>query len=205
MSEPPLKVGAEGVEIEPKKTGHRKVDLIVAGAAILISVVSLAVAVKHGLIMERLVAANSWPLLSVSSSNLDDAGNQAILLEIKNAGIGPAIVREFSVGYKGRRYSSPYELLKACCGYSSPGALGTRFSRGGVITGTVEDSVVRAGEAATYLRIDYTDQNSAFWSRLDRERFGFSYDACYCSAFDDCWRSQLTNVDPTPVDSCPAG
>jgi hypothetical protein len=37
--------------------------MVVAATAILISVVSLVVTVGHGRTMEKLVAANSWPLL----------------------------------------------------------------------------------------------------------------------------------------------
>lgn len=203
MSEPPLKVTAEGVEVEPKKVGHRLFDLIVAGAAILISLLSLGIAVKHGLIMERLVAANSWPLLQYSTSNLDDKrGVSKITLEIENVGVGPAIVREFSVSHGGRTYNSPHELMLACCNYKPP-AGGPTFTPGGLVTSDVEGKVIRAGESARYLSVEPTPENAETWARLDQERFRLSFNVCYCSVFGECWRSSLIGVDPQPVDSCP--
>jgi hypothetical protein len=41
------------------------------------------------------------------------------------------------------------------------------------------------------------------WKRLNRERFGISYSACYCSVFGTCWESDLTGVDPREVKACP--
>ena len=48
MSEPPIEVSAEGVEPKPRKTGHRASDLAIGLAALLISLISLAVAIRHG-------------------------------------------------------------------------------------------------------------------------------------------------------------
>lgn len=49
------------VHVHPHHTGHRWVDYVIAGTALLVSVISLWVAVGHGRTMEKLVAANSWP------------------------------------------------------------------------------------------------------------------------------------------------
>jgi hypothetical protein len=44
---------------EPRKTGHHKLDLLLGGAAVFLSLVSLGVAVLHGHTMERMAEANA--------------------------------------------------------------------------------------------------------------------------------------------------
>jgi hypothetical protein len=58
VTETPVNVHAEGVHPEPRKTGHRAIDFSIAASAIVISLISLAVAIHHGRVQERLVAAN---------------------------------------------------------------------------------------------------------------------------------------------------
>ena len=68
MSELPVNVSADGVHPEPRKSGHRLLDFAIALSAIVISLISLTVAIHHGRVQERLVAANSWPFLFWSTS-----------------------------------------------------------------------------------------------------------------------------------------
>jgi hypothetical protein len=64
---PPVNTGAEGVHAEPKRTGHRLLDLSIAVSAILISLTSLAIAIHHGRVQQKLVATNSWPFAAYLS------------------------------------------------------------------------------------------------------------------------------------------
>ena len=89
---------------EVRKTGRSWVDLSAAVSALLISVTSLWVAVRHGHTMERmadanarLVAANSYPLLHHFQSSAADlhspdytVGKRVASLNIVNSGVGPA-------------------------------------------------------------------------------------------------------------------
>ncbi len=52
------------VHVHPHHTGHRWADYVIAGTALLVSVISLWVAVGHGRTMEKLVAVNSWPYVN---------------------------------------------------------------------------------------------------------------------------------------------
>lgn len=200
MTEPPLRVSSEGVDPEPRKTGHRYLDLFVAGAAILISCISLAVAVKHGMIMDRLVAANSWPLLQYNTGNIrDEDGSPEISMAVENAGVGPAVVRYLSLIYRGKRYSSARDFIEACCSAPADGA-----RRPALATSFIESSVIKPGEEALYLKLGDEALNSELWKRLDQARFEVRFDVCYCSVFGECWRSDLVGVNPRPVNSCPA-
>src|SRR5690349_24634757 len=111
MSEPPVNTGADEVHAEPRKTGHHFLDLTIAFAAILISLISLAVAIHHGHVQQRLVAASSWPFLRFDFDNSRaDGGGQTVTYSIINSGVGPAVLKSFVVEYQGKR-----EIGRASC------------------------------------------------------------------------------------------
>ena len=199
---PPLQVTPESVEPHPHHTGHIRTDRLIAGAAIFMSLLSLLVAYKHGLIMKDLVSANSWPLLQASTSNTDDQNRPVIVLQIQNVGVGPAIVKSFHAEYAGRRFTNPHDLLKACCGTIQLQRADT-FVPGGPITSPVKGTVIKSNEDRVYLRLDRAPISEAVWKRLNQERFKIRYGACYCSVLGTCWESDLTGINPRQVSECP--
>lgn len=209
MSETPLQVTPEGPELHPRKVGHKLVDVIVAGAAILISIISLVVAVGHGRTMEKLVAANSWPLLRYDTGNLDDRTQLPVIaLTIENAGVGPAIVKSFKVFLDGKPVRDQRELLRSCCGEPAPAGepaaqLPKNFGQG-VVTSDIPNTVLRSGERRDYLRLAHSPAISTQWEASNQARFRLTFEACYCSVLGDCWTSDLTGVDAHEVEECPA-
>src|SRR6185312_11240179 len=104
MAEPPVSTHADEVHAEPRKTGHHFLDLAIAFSAILISLTSLGVAIHHGHVQQRLVAANSWPFLRFDFDNSRaDGGGQTVTYSIMNSGVGPAVLKSFGVEYQGKR------------------------------------------------------------------------------------------------------
>lgn len=204
VQEPPAQVTADGIEPKPHKTGHRLFDLIVAGSAILISCVSLFVAVQNARTQEKLVATTSWPLLQFESNNRGDQTNtNSISLVIRNAGVGPAIVKHFRVNYGGKSYANPYQLVYDCCGYEVTDPDPTKPAPGAPTNRPVESTVIKSGDAIPYFTLDFDPANAAAWHKLDEARFKLKFDACYCSVLEECWRSDLVGVDPQPVKNCP--
>lgn len=211
MSEPPVEVNAEGVEAKPRKVGHRWADLAIALSAIAISLVSLTVAVHHGQIQERLVAANSWPYLTYITSN-GGLGEERgrIVLAIENAGTGPALLQNLIVRYKGQVVHHPQELLQLCCGVMPGGDL-RRGSPPPAVQAQLAPSSV--GSAIGVYKpsmisrfLEYRDDptQQSVWKQLDVARTQLKFEACYCSVLGECFRSDLVSMDPEPVDECPA-
>ena len=66
----------------------------------LVSMVSLAVAVHHSKAMDRLVATSSWPCLMYGTGHMDAQGNRRISLKVENHGIGPARIQTFEVWWQ---------------------------------------------------------------------------------------------------------
>jgi hypothetical protein len=185
---------------EPHKTGHRWVDFVIAGSALLISVISLVVAIGHGEIMRqmaeanaRLVKANSWPFIGAHMS----VGEKAISLGIANEGVGPAKVRWVQVTYDGKPARSTLELLTRCCGLTPGGHVDYEYA---LLTNTV----VRAGDTVDMITLRREPVNESIFKilRPNARRVGFR--VCYCSVFDECFISDGLSLDTHTVGRCVA-
>ncbi|MGH8175052.1 MAG: hypothetical protein ACREV5_02170 [Steroidobacter sp.] len=198
------------------RSGHRWIDLLVPISAIAISVISLVVAIHHGRTMRdmatanaRLVEANSWPLLQFATGNAQDDGEPVIEVSVENAGVGPAKLVTLEVFYHDQVVRNPIELLAACCGF---------VARREVVGGYAEQSVapprffssisgptvVKSDQQLPLLGLPKQAGHEDLWRRLDRARFELRFRACYCSVFDECWRSDLQTLTPERVEECPA-
>jgi hypothetical protein len=202
----PLSADADGVRPEPRRTGHRLLDLAIAGSAILISLISLGVAVHLGQVQQRLVAANSWPFLTFESSSSSANGEQLVTVGIANDGAGAAILKSIVVSYQGKVIRGWVELLEACCGLPA-GLNKEQLAKVGVREESSLIGVLRPREKLAMLTMVLTSDNVQLWQRFSAARGSLTFDACYCSIVGDCWRSDLHTLDPTPIKpaACKAG
>jgi hypothetical protein len=184
------------------KTGHRWVDMVVAFSALFISVVSLGVAILHGHTMEamaeanaRLVAANSWPFLTYSVGTNTVDGEPTIHMRVVNAGVGPAKVESAELIWKGVAYRTDEAFLQACCNFIS-----TKFD-----SDLLPNEVLQAGQAIPFLGLRQSSDSAVFAAL---QRVMISHDLqlviCYCSIFDECWKTDLNTFSLTPphIQSC---
>lgn len=188
---------------EPRKTGHHKIDFILGCTAVLLSMVSLGVAVLHGHTMERmaeanarLVQANSWPFLEVLSTNQNGADRREIAFTLSNNGVGPAKIYAASIRYKGEAIRGWDQFLGDCCSVQGEAPLPYASS-------TVSPIVLRAGSSVTFFTVPHPAGDSRAWDVLNTERRQVSYELCYCSVFDECWKTDGTTLHPQPVLTCP--
>lgn len=180
------------------KTGHRWVDMAVAFAALFVSLVSLGVAVMHGRTMDRLVSANSWPFLSYSWGTHTSDAVPTTVMEIINAGVGPAKIESAELVWKGIAYRSDADFLRVCCGFNSAPPNGVRVS-------LVPHEVLRAGEKRTFLELA-EQANPKVSASLEQALLShdLSLNICYCSIFGECWKGDLAklSLDSEPVRAC---
>lgn len=186
-----------------RPTGVNWLDLALPLAALVVSVVSIIIALHHGEVMqslvrqnERLVQANSLPYVTLDSSNLTATGEPLISLSAINKGVGPADIRSVQIMVDGRPVPNLAALLKACCGTgNSP-----------VLISTLLGSMVRAGEEISYIKILVTPESKEDAKRFDKalQSKRIVTEICYCSVFNECWTRSSRPFDrPMPVRSCP--
>lgn len=203
MSEPPLHAGPEGPHAHPRKTGQARLDLVLAISAVFISGVSLYVAIEHGKTERNLVAANSWPFLRPAVSN-EWGADRDLELGFSNGGVGPAKVKFFQVFYHGTAVTTPDDLLRRCCGLSTDPTVARRQVQNAYVTSAADEQVVRPGEELVAFRLRSHVADPSLVSRFDDALKQLTYQACYCSVFDECWVTRLESTSVTPVKVCPA-
>jgi hypothetical protein len=191
-------------------TGNRWVDLALGGSAILISMVSLFVAIAHGRVMEKLVEENhrqvqasTWPYLQIEEQttykgNVAIAAPSLITANISNHGNGPARIKTLEVSVDGKNVASLAALLRACC-LNAASAHG-RFNLSG---GGASDSVLAQKESATFLSLAPVNPPAqAMAKALVAAAPRIKIKSCYCSVFDECWYAEQ-GQPPREVKACP--
>lgn len=207
----------EGIEPpEPKKTGHRWVDMIVALLALFMSVLSIFVAQHTSETMERLVHANSWPFLQMGSSNSNEEGEYELGFHVSNVGTGPARIHTFELLIDDQpveiRSNVTYTMIENCCGEDFSAAI--ERAGGNPLAAVEMESTapiarrfLAPNDTISALRWPRTENNATLWTAVDqaRQRGRVGMRACYCSVFDECWIAQTNVFPPTPVASCEPG
>ena len=184
-------------------TSHRWLDIALGMAAMFVSVTSLVVAVEHGHTMQRLVEANSWPILQFETHNIGGPTNtdSNVRLVIVNAGVGPARIETLEMWWKGQPIPTYGALIKVCC-TKTPEAANQMATSNWTVHG-VTPSILRAGEHVDLIALPETPQNHELWEEFNQERANMTARLCYCSVFDECWRVTGTSTHPERIESCP--
>ena len=192
-------------------TGVKWLDIIVGLSAMFISVVSLVVSIEHGKTMEKMVeqnakmvTANTIPMLTYSGSMIDPVNSTPkFTLDIRNGGVGPAIIEWFEIRYKGASQDGLGSLIRGCClaqaKAAPPPANSVFYSN---LTGTILPA------RDTVHPITATDKAPpALFSALVKARADMDLRACYCSVLDECWLTDFSPGRAKRVKSCavPAG
>jgi hypothetical protein len=180
----------------PPRRDRHFAEYIATAVALVISAVSLWVAIGTEDANRKMVAAASLPLLQSETSDGDTAGHSVITYGISNAGIGPALVETFEVFFRGKPVRSATELLQACCHYREGAVTWTNATMTGL--------VLRAGDSRTFIYYPKGTQNLQSYTEFDAARGRLITErVCYCSVFNECWLSDLNTLHPPRVDKCP--
>jgi hypothetical protein len=185
----------------PAHTGRRWLDMVLALSAMFVSVISLIVAVEHGRTMDRLVTANSWPFVQFATHNLDEHDSPMVRLVLTNEGIGPARIETFELWWNGQPMSSPKALMDACCLTSPVERAQQQAST--MFVGAAAPNILRAGEHVDFFGVAGNQHNADLFDKLNVERDKITVRVCYCSVFDECWRSSGETTRTDRVAACP--
>lgn len=187
----------------PHKSGHSLVDIMLAMSALVLSVVSMFIAIQNHHAMKQLVMANSWPYLQHESNNVGKNGDAMVMLGLGNAGVGPALVEKFTVSYQQAPMKNTADLLRHCCAKNA-GDLQTLQAN--LITGTMNGRAVAARDSAYFVAMQKPGEGPLLdlWKALDHARRYVSTGVCYRSVLGDHWITTSDDFRPRQVDSCDA-
>jgi hypothetical protein len=193
------------MELDPEvhshhhKVGHRWIDLALALSALILSITSILIAIQNDHAMHNLVTANSWPYLEMGNSNVMDNAS-VIHFDVKNAGIGPALIEKFVVTYDGHAVKDVNDLLAQCCGIQSQ----DQSRKLNIYIDEVSGRVLPARDSIAFLELAKANENLNIWEKLNAVRFKVGMSACYSSVFGEHWITTLGNIKPRSVESCDA-
>lgn len=193
-------------------SGIHWLDMIIGLSAMFVSVVSLWVSIGHGKTMEKMVdqnqkmvEASTLPLLTADSTLTNNPlhpEKSQLKIELKNSGIGPAMIDWFEVSYKGKSYNSDPSmqgvvgLLKDCCGAALPKGSTVLPSTASPVTG----EVLPAREIILVFGI--APQTPELLAVLKDANDNLKMKACYCSVLNECWETEFDRKRPRPVNKC---
>lgn len=181
-----------------------KFDLLVALCALITSITSIWLSVSQGDDMQRLVQAQSWPILGFGTGNTEKnevtgEWEQIIGFELTNLGVGPAKVKSMEIWYNDKPMVSSQELLDACCKMPEK----TETKNRNTTTSNTVDRVLRAGQTINFFNWKKTAEFTEEWDRLNIVRSALKVRVCYCSVFDECWQADPRTTETKPVAQCP--
>jgi hypothetical protein len=177
----------------------RWLELLIAVTALVTSISSIAIAVHHGHIMERLVQANSFPYMQGGFSDVTDDGKDVLSLDLYNRGVGPAHEKSLRVKVGDGYVRSVSELISASLG-SENAAKSKEVVHS--IKNHVPARFIPGGQSQFVFRIPKTAENSQFWDLLKNDSERWQIEFCYCSVFQECWHVPGKWQDPKPVRQC---
>ncbi|WP_444996502.1 hypothetical protein [Aliikangiella sp. IMCC44359] len=189
---------------------NEKLNFVLAICAILISAASFYATYLQAKSSEQQVKAMTYPMIQFLHGNYDtESEEKRLTFTLKNAGVGPALVKSVSYEYQGKSYSSMNAYLKACCELAYQELLNTVKDQKTAISGAqltsaqINNRVFPAAEEVNFLSINYDPMNEKLWYQLNKERWKLNLTVCYCSLLDNCYlakgKGDIINVSACPT------
>jgi len=178
-----------------------RLDFLIAIGALLISTVAALASIYQSRIIAQQFSATVWPYVSMDTTN----SPSLLELDVRNDGLGPAIVRSVHLTYDGKPQASLEALFAQLAQDAQTRSTIRAALRAGqklsLTTSTpVAGMVVAANSQHTIIRMEGSILVQQFRSRI--KRFGLSL--CYCSLTGTCWEQKLRNAgdEPRVVRNC---
>ena len=177
----------------------RWLELVIAVTALITSISSIAIAVRHGRIMEQLVQANSIPYIQGGFSTVTPERQQVLSLDLLNRGVGPAHEQSLLVKVDGRYVRSTSELIRASLGPAQAAEAERALTP---MKNGLRTRFIPAGQEQLVFRMYRSDENARFWELMEAAQDRWDVEYCYCSVFDECWEVLGKWEEPKPVEAC---
>jgi len=196
-----------------KSFSLQNLNLIIALCAIVISVASFYATYLQANAAHKQVKAMTLPLLQFEHHNVEKDEHK-LVFKLKNAGMGPAVVKKVTFIYNNIESTSLSKYIKTCCekdyidyqqyektieqillqgkALDDVNGLGKNPIKNIIIPGQSDHQMI-------ILPLD--EKYAGLWNTLNKARFYTKVRVCYCSLLDECYITENTG-DYKPVESC---
>jgi hypothetical protein len=165
---------------EKSANGFRiSTEMIVSLSVIFVSIATLFVYVYQARIMQSQLHASVWPYVEWGTTNY-----KKFEIIVQNKGIGPALVKNLQMKIDGKKISGYAELLDSL--------FGKKRQKYFFITSYLNRRVLAAGEIVKPIQVE----GSLFATKIDSalRKHNFELEICYCSIYNDCWKTNGLEV-----------
>lgn len=181
------------------KGGRRfSFETIGSVSAIVVAVASLFVAWDEARSVRRQQAASVLPILKIQTPFMNDDQDRSYRIEVHNVGVGPAFVDAATVTWNGEPLGRAEQL---------------RFNveklagEAGFWTAELEGQVLGGGESSLLYEATWPPGDEGAAERaiatVRAINAALAVSACYCSVYDDCWRTDMNRQGrPDPAPRC---
>ena len=170
-----------------------KVEFLVAICALVASAMAVFMAWDQGRVMRAQQHGAVYPVLQVDGYVSNRADQTAVGINIRNSGVGPALIESVELLVNGEKTNSfSRELTSLPDGFemSWSAIVGRALAPGETVTPI--DMVWPRGI------LDTEDVNNI---SIDAQTWAL--EICYCSVFERCWKTErIGRSRATPVDKC---
>jgi hypothetical protein len=177
-------------------------DWVLSASTGAVALGALGVSAYQTYLTRQQAKVSAWPYVTQGNTG-NPLAEQGFARLVLNAGLGPALVRSMRIEIDGRAAANWREVFLRGLRTDSARFV-TRF---GVTTRTITSTIARGtvllpGTTTEIIRIPGSPFGAAVRDLLNDSRTRIR--VCYCSLYDDCWWSDSLDVEPKPVEACPA-
>lgn len=157
---------------------------IISLCALIVSLMQTTIMREERELMREHSRASVWPSLSLTRSKSHNPDNSlaAFSLILSNDGVGPAIITDVKVTYKGKEAEDWWELFDIM---EIPDTINTAIG-----TSSFNETVVKIGESKLILNLDnnlpLAQEFYKYWDEV-------KMDIYYKSIYDEQWKYDLDN------------
>lgn len=167
----------------PTKKGLSS-EMIVALAAIVVSIMTLSVYIFQARIMMDQQHTSVWPYVEWTMTSISESEeDQEFYISVINKGVGPALVKDTKLLLDGKlyKYNDYRDFMKELLGEGKRDSLWILYS-------VVDNRVMAPGEEVKIFHVK--SWQGIRIPNFDHKRF--QYTLCYCSIYGDCWTTDGT-------------
>lgn len=166
-------------------------EAMIGLSAVVVSVIAVLISAYEARIQREWQRAAAWPFVQLSRSfyyepgETDSSGARRWILTFnaENVGVGPAQIKDFRVTVDGKPHQTWKSAVQALLEEEIEFEYGQSTINGAILPA---ERMYRMFE---YRDPAYVEEIAkAMSERLD-------FEACYCSVFNDCWRTSYTSFD----------
>lgn len=163
---------------------------LVSASASVVAVAALGTSLYEARLNREQQRASVWPYVTQGNSGLGGGFHRLV----RNAGVGPALVRSFRIRVDDKPVRSWGEVVDAL------GVPATATTRRWTYSSIGRGTVLTPGETLEILTISDSVGALEFFRRVDHMESVI----CYCSLYGECWSDSSEKDEPRAVDACPA-